>query len=61
LVEISRLIVPGTKSFEEARASIISDFQNELEKNWLVLLKTKYPVLVDKKVKKSVVTALIKK
>jgi peptidyl-prolyl cis-trans isomerase SurA len=61
LVEINRLVAPGTKSFEEARASIISDFQNELEQNWIALLRKKYPVEINQKVKKSVVTALVKK
>lgn len=61
LVEINRLVAPGTKSFEEARASIISDFQNELEQNWIALLRKKYPVQINQKVKKNVVTALVKK
>ncbi len=61
LVEINRLVAPGIKSFEEARASIISDFQNELEQNWIALLRKKYPVEINQKVKKSVVTALVKK
>jgi peptidyl-prolyl cis-trans isomerase SurA len=54
-------VAPGIKSFEEARASIISDFQNQLEQNWIALLRKKYPVEVNQKVKKSVVTALVKK
>jgi peptidyl-prolyl cis-trans isomerase SurA len=61
LVEINRLVAPGIKSFEEARASIISDFQNELEQNWLTLLRKKYPMEINQKVKKSVVAALVKK
>jgi peptidyl-prolyl cis-trans isomerase SurA len=61
LVEINRLVAPGTKSFEEARASIISDFQSELEQNWIALLRKKYPVEINQKVKKRVVTALVKK
>jgi peptidyl-prolyl cis-trans isomerase SurA len=61
LIEINRLVAPGTKSFEEARASIISDFQNELEQNWIALLRKKYPVQINQKVKKNVVTALVKK
>lgn len=61
LVEVNRLVAPGIKSFEEARASIISDFQNQLEQNWIALLRKKYPVEVNQKVKKSVVTALVKK
>ena len=33
LVEVSRLVPPGTKSFSEARAQVISDYQDFLEKN----------------------------
>jgi peptidyl-prolyl cis-trans isomerase SurA len=61
LVEVARLVAPGTKSFEEARASIISDYQNELEKNWLVTLRKKYPVAVNKRGKKLILAELTKK
>jgi peptidyl-prolyl cis-trans isomerase SurA len=61
LVDISRLVAPGTKSFDEARASIISDYQESLEQQWLVELRNKYPVATDKKGKKIVLAALIKK
>lgn len=52
LVEIKRLVSPGSKSFEEALPSVISDFQDELEKQWLQKLKKKYRVSVNQKVKK---------
>jgi peptidyl-prolyl cis-trans isomerase SurA len=61
LVEVARLVAPGTKSFEEARAGIISDYQSELEKNWLIALRKKYPVEVNKKGKKIVSSILVKK
>ncbi len=61
LVEVARLVAPGTKSFEEARAGIISDYQSELEKNWLEALRKKYPVEVNKKGKKIVLSELKKK
>ncbi|MEO6405925.1 MAG: peptidylprolyl isomerase [Ferruginibacter sp.] len=35
------------RSFEEARGLVINDYQNELEKKWLVTLKQKYPVKVN--------------
>jgi len=41
---------PGPKSFEEARGSVISDLQTELEKNWEQVLRQKYPVKVNQKV-----------
>jgi peptidyl-prolyl cis-trans isomerase SurA len=61
LVEVARLVAPGTKTFEEARAGIISDYQGELEKNWLVALRKKYPVDVSGKGKKLVLAELKKK
>ncbi len=60
LVEINKLLLPGAKTFSEARASIISDYQDELEKKWLVILRQKYPVQVNKKGKKIVFTELKK-
>ncbi|NOS90396.1 MAG: hypothetical protein HOP30_00595 [Cyclobacteriaceae bacterium] len=61
LVEVVRLVAPGIKTFEEARASIITDYQSELEKVWLERLRIKYPVAINKKGKKAVLSALIKK
>lgn len=60
LVEVGRLLPPGRKSFEEARASIISDYQDSLEKSWVTQLRQKYPVKVNKKGKKLVITELRK-
>ncbi len=59
LVEIIRLIPPGQQTFTEARSRVISDYQNELEARWLAQLKNKYPVKVNKKVKKAVLKALV--
>ncbi len=61
LVEIEQLIAPGTKTFDEAKASIISDYQTELEKTWLERLKKKYPIEVSAKGKKYILAELIKK
>ncbi len=61
LVEVSRLVPPGTKSFSEARAQVISDYQDYLEKTWIVELKKKYPVKVNSKGKKFVLAELKKK
>ena len=61
LVEIARLVAPGTKTFREARANVISDYQVELEKKWLDSLRKKYPVEIHKKRKKIVIKTLVKK
>jgi peptidyl-prolyl cis-trans isomerase SurA len=58
LVEVKRLVPPGVKSFEEARAGVISDYQDQLEKQWLVTLKEKFPVKVNNKGKKYVLAEL---
>jgi peptidyl-prolyl cis-trans isomerase SurA len=60
LVEIDRLLLPGTKTFQEARASIISDYQDKLEKDWVAQLKKKYSVQINKKNKKAVFNELKK-
>ncbi|MBX2914136.1 MAG: peptidylprolyl isomerase [Cyclobacteriaceae bacterium] len=61
LVEIKRLVPPGIKTFSEARAQVIADYQDQLEKQWVTTLRQKYPVKINKKSKKFVVAALTKK
>ncbi len=61
LVEISRLVEPGTKKFNESRSQIISDYQTELEKEWVVALRKKYSFKVNSKGKKFVMNELVKK
>src|SRR5260221_2051930 len=60
LVEVSRLIPPGNLTFDEARAKVISEYQDSLEKEWLIRLRQKYPVKINKKGKKIVITELKK-
>jgi peptidyl-prolyl cis-trans isomerase SurA len=61
LIDVSKLIPPGIKSFEEARASVISDYQDQLEKEWITELKKKYPVSMNAKGKKAVMKELAPK
>ncbi len=58
LVEIDQLVAPGIRSFQEARASVISDYQDEMEKQWIGTLSSRYPVTVDRKVKRKVISRL---
>jgi peptidyl-prolyl cis-trans isomerase SurA len=60
LVEIERLLPPGTKSLQEAKASVISDYQEEIEKKWLESLRAKHKVTINKKAVKAVVQQLEK-
>lgn len=55
LVAVWNMVAPGALSFDDARASVIAEYQNELEKNWLASLRKKYPVKVNDKTKKDVV------
>ncbi len=58
LVQVKEIVPPGSLSFAEARASVISDYQDNLEKEWLEQLRKKYPVKVNEKSKKHVVEKL---
>jgi peptidyl-prolyl cis-trans isomerase SurA len=44
---------PEPKAFEDARGSVINDYQAFLEEQWIADLKKKYPVKINKKVMKS--------
>ncbi len=61
LVEVKRLVPPGIKSFDEARAQVISDYQDYLEKNWVRQLREKYHVKINNKSKKNVLAVLTEK
>lgn len=58
LIVVNKMVPAGALSFEDARASVITAYQNDLEKNWLAALRKKYPVKVDDKTKKYVVEKL---
>jgi peptidyl-prolyl cis-trans isomerase SurA len=49
LAWLKDILPPGYMSFEEARPSIISDYQAFLEKNWVTTLKKKYSIKVNGK------------
>lgn len=55
LIVIDKMVPAGALSFEDARASVITEYQNDLEKKWLAALRKKYPVKVNDKTKKYVV------
>jgi len=46
-VQVKKVIPPTPKSLEEARGFIVSDYQEFLEKDWIKILREKYPVNVD--------------
>ena len=53
--KVDSLIVPMMKSLSEARGYIEADYQDELEKEWVVNLKKKYSVSIDESVLKSLI------
>jgi peptidyl-prolyl cis-trans isomerase SurA len=61
LIDIKRLIPPGPKTLNEARAKVISDYQDLLEKNWVTVLRNKFHPQINNKGKKIVVDELTKK
>jgi len=46
---------PRNKYFEECKGSVISDYQNYLEKEWIGKLKQKYPVDINQDEVKKIV------
>jgi peptidyl-prolyl cis-trans isomerase SurA len=52
LVWIKEVLPAGQMSFEEARPTLISDYQNHLEEIWVKELRKKYPVKVNESGKK---------
>lgn len=58
VVGITEIIPAGTKSFEEARGLVISDYQKYLEDQWIKNLKESYEVEVNQDVLEKVVQKL---
>lgn len=52
---IERILPPAPKDMDEARGYIIADYQDELEKSWIVELKSGYPVKMNEKVFESLI------
>jgi len=61
IVQHEKLLPPGPMTFDEARAKIISDYQDSMEKTWLETLRKKYGVKVNTKGKKYVISQLTAK
>lgn len=58
LVKIEEVVAPSTKTFEEARGAVISDYQNYLEEKWIEELKQQYEVEVNEDVLAEVIDEL---
>lgn len=60
LVFISEIIPKGDKKISEIKGLVIADYQEQLEKEWIVELKNKYVLAVNKKMFNSVIKELEK-
>jgi peptidyl-prolyl cis-trans isomerase SurA len=60
LAQIWNILPAGEMTFEEARASVVADYQQELENNWITVLRKKYPIKVNDKAKTYVLDTLQK-
>jgi peptidyl-prolyl cis-trans isomerase SurA len=49
VIWIEEILPAGKMKFEEAKSSIITEYQTYLENEWVNTLKKKYPVKIDKK------------
>ncbi|MDQ3110289.1 MAG: peptidylprolyl isomerase [Bacteroidota bacterium] len=54
VVSTAKIIPPTPKSLQEARGVITSDYQSQLEKEWVESLRKKYPVVINREVLKQV-------
>lgn len=61
IIEVEKILPPGPETFEDARASVISDYQTYLEDSWIRELKRKFGVKVNKKAKKQAFAQLLDK
>ena len=53
--KIKKRIAPATKNLKEARGYIIADYQDELEKQWIESLKSKFKVSINQDVFNSLI------
>jgi peptidyl-prolyl cis-trans isomerase SurA len=53
-IMVNAVVPPEPKLLNEAKGIITSDYQNYLEKEWIAMLRAKYPVTVNHEVLKSI-------
>ena len=52
VINIKEILPSGNKTLEDAKGSVVNDYQNKIEEDWLLKLRDKFKVDVDKKVLK---------
>lgn len=50
VVKVDKLIPAGNKDLNDAKGAITSDFQNQLEKDWLAEIAKKHPIVINEEV-----------
>lgn len=55
VVKVNKIIPPQPMKLSEAKGRVINDFQEYLDKEWIMELKQQYPVKVDKRVLKKLI------
>ena len=50
VVKVDKLIPAGNKDLNDAKGAITSDFQNQLEKDWLAEIAKKHPIVINEAV-----------
>ncbi|MFK7782488.1 peptidylprolyl isomerase [Psychroserpens sp.] len=54
VIKVNDVMPKGEKTLEEARGKVVSDYQNQIEDDWIAALNKRYTVKVDTKVFKKV-------
>lgn len=54
-IHVKDIVKPEPKSLKEAKGYAVSDYQEYLEKKWLTDLRSKYPIVVNQEVFKSLI------
>ncbi len=58
IVEVKQMLPKSLKTLEEAKGKVVSDFQDNKEKNWLIALSKKYKVKINQEVLSNVKSKL---
>jgi peptidyl-prolyl cis-trans isomerase SurA len=55
IIDVNEVLASGTKELSETRGKVISDYQTELELNWIASLRAKYAVSINTEVLHSLI------
>jgi len=59
VVVVNSVLLKGSKTLDEARGRVVSDYQNQIETDWIKSLNERYAVKVNKKVLKKVKSEIL--